>query len=133
MFEYVVDILPSILDIIDVLKVGGKAYIVGSRPLYILDKPLTSSQKKELEFLVLNRKYPITIACQKLGIKKLYTIPEFLEKYVENVKITVKKEKKSFIIEKTGKTNVHKLAKNHENVYQLMRPRRLVPYTFYTL
>ncbi|MFO7872752.1 MAG: methyltransferase domain-containing protein [Candidatus Undinarchaeales archaeon] len=113
---YVEDIAEALLDILQILKLGGRAYVVAARPLYILKKEITPEIWKEFlnrTLKVKNRNPPKTI--KEMGLAEEITPAEFYKKFFGNaVKVEEGKKVKSFMLEKVKDVNVRKVKKSIE-------------------
>ncbi len=113
---YVEDIAEALLDILQILKPGGKAYVVAARPLYILKKEITPEIWKEFlgkTLKVKNRNPPKTI--KEMDLAEELTPAEFYKKFFgDAVKVEEGKKIKSFMLEKVKDVNVKKVKKRIE-------------------
>ena|GEM_PF-6332953 len=101
MMIYVEEIIEALLQILQSLKVGGKAYIIGSHPFYIMDKEISAEDWRKLILHVTRESKTVSSYVKPRGLAKRYTPASFYEEFFSGyTRVTVGKSEMSILVEK---------------------------------
>ena len=110
---YVEDLAEALMDIFEILKVGGRGYFVGSHPMFILKKDITPEVWSQILLETVYYGKNAGSVVSRLGIADIWYPKEFYEKFIgdDYVEVTEGREPRVFMVEKLKEMRTKKFLK----------------------